>query len=129
MEYIIMDGVTYRVRAVYKSRQRSFSVLEGPNSGEAVSGRRIRDVKGTGYAYSMQVEPDPAHPEDYDLFFEAISAPVAVHEVTLPYAQGTMTFDAAVSGGTDTDCGVIGGRRRYTGLTVQFDWVEPQRTP
>ena len=31
---------------------------------------------------------DPAAPEDYDAFFEAISAPVEAHTVTLPYGQG-----------------------------------------
>lgn len=129
METITMDGVTYRVRSVYLSRRRSFALIEGRNAGESLSDRRIRDLRGTGYSYTMQVEPDPAYPEDYDAFFEAVSAPVDYHTVTMPYGQGTMTYEAAVVSGSDTDKGVLGGKRRYTGLTVNFQYMEPQRRP
>lgn len=129
MQTLTMDGVTYRLRTVYLSRKRSFALLEGDNAGQSLAWRRIRDLRGTGYTYTLQVEPDPAYPEDYDAFFAAISAPVDYHTVTMPFGQETITYQAAVESGSDTDRGVIGGKRRYTGLTVVFAYMQPQRTP
>lgn len=129
VEKIVMDGITYNVRVVYKGRTRSFELISGSNAGRSLSARKIRDILGTGYSYQMQIEPDPAHPGDYDAFFEAISAPVDYHTITMPYGQSTMTYQAAVSSGSDTDNGYMGGARRYSGLTVNFEYMEPQRRP
>ena len=129
MEIITMDGVAYRLGTVYLSRRRTFTLIEGKNRGDSLAERRIRDLRGTGYSYSMRIEPDPAHQEDYDAFFEAISAPVDCHTITLPYGQGTITYEAAISDGSDIDKGIIGGLRRYTGLTVNFAYMQPQRLP
>ena len=35
------------------------------------------------------------------MFYEAISAPVDSHSLTVPYAQGTLTFEAYVANGDD----------------------------
>lgn len=126
---ITMDGITYKVGIVYDTMSRSFSLLEGPNAGEMLSGRTERDILGTKYAYSMRVEPDPAHPADYDAFFEAISAPVDSHTITMPYGQTTLTFEAMVQSGSDTFRGKMAGINHYTGLTVNFVAIAPQRTP
>lgn len=126
---IVMDGVTYRVRVVYDSMERAFSLLEGPNAGDMLSGRHERDLLGTRYGYAMQVEPDPAHPEDYDAFFQAISAPVDSHEITLPYGQTTITYEAMIESGRDTYAGILGGKKRWKGLQVNYKPIEPQRTP
>lgn len=126
---IAMDGITYRVRVVYDSMERSFALREGPNAGDMLSGRHERDLLGTEYGYAMLVEPDPAHPEDYDAFFEAISAPVDSHEVTLPYGQSTITYEAMIDSGRDTYGGILGGKKRWKGLRVNYKPVEPQKTP
>ena len=70
MNGILMDGTTYKVRVVYNSLVRSFELRSGENEDYMISGRHERDLLGTGYAYKMAVEPDPAHPEDYDAFYE-----------------------------------------------------------
>lgn len=126
-EKIKMDGRTYRVRIVNGTRQRAFEIISGGNAGVSLSRRKIRDIRGTSYTFTMQFAPDPAAVADYNLFYEAISAPVESHRITLPYGQTTITFDAAVISGTDTDLGVTGGFRRYGGLTVTFEPMEPQR--
>lgn len=127
MEGILMDGKTYHVMVVFPSRQRSFRLIEGKNAGPSLSQRSIRDLKGTSYGYMMQVERNPEYPEDYDAFYEAISEPVDFHEITMPYNQGTITFEAKITGGTDVDEGVLRGRRKWRGLTVAFEPMEPQR--
>lgn len=124
-----MDGTTYRVRIVYDTLIRSFELLEGVNAGEMLSGRHERDLLGTGYTYQMQVEPDPRYPTDYDAFFGAISAPVDSHTIIMPYGQTTITYEAMVESGQDTYRGIVSGRTRWRGLTVQYRYIEPQRVP
>lgn len=124
-----MDGTTYRVRIVYDTLVRSFELLEGVNAGEMLSGRHERDLLGTGYTYQMQVEPDPRYPIDYDAFFEAISAPVDSHTIIMPYGQTNITYEAMVESGQDTYRGIVGGRTKWRGLTVQYRYIEPQRVP
>lgn len=129
MTGITMDGTHYRVRTKYGETGRSFRIPEGPNAGEMLSGLYELDSHGTYYDYRLSVEPDPAHPEDYDAFFEAISDPAGVHTVVMPYAQSTITLQVRVSSGGDTDRGKLAGVRRWGGLQINFESVRPSRTP
>lgn len=126
---ITMDGVPYRLRVKLGTLRRSFRIEESERSGMVKSGEEFRDIIGTYYDYTMDVEPDPAAPEDYDAFFEAISAPVESHTVTLPYGQGTITYQAMVSAGEDKQRDKVAGVTRWTGLTVTFTAKMPQRRP
>ena len=126
---VILDGVTYRVRVKMPTLTRSFRIEEGERSGTVKSGDYFRDITGTYYDYAMEVEPDPAHPEEYDAFYEAISAPTESHTITVPYGQGTMTYEAMVSSGTDNQKDKVGGVTRWTGLSVSFKARKPQRRP
>lgn len=126
---IVMDGITYRVRVVYDSMERSFALIEGKNAGTMLSGRDERDLLGTEYGYTMEVEPDPAYPEQYDAFFDAISAPVDSHHIILPYGQSTIEYEAKITKGRDTYGGRLGGKNRWHGLTVAYEPIEPQKTP
>lgn len=128
MQNIVVDGVEYRVRVVYESLSRSFSIVEGPNGGTAITARAIRDIIGTKYAYEMNIEPDPRYPEDYDAFYETISAPVESHIVEMPYGNGSMKFEAMIVSGEDTYAGILVNRNAWKGLRVQFKPILPQRT-
>jgi len=129
MDGITMDGTLYRVRIIYNTTGRSFRIPEGPNAGEMLSGRYELDSHGTYYDYEMQVEPEPKYPADYDAFFEAISDPDGIHTVVLPYAQSTITLRVKVSSGSDVSRGRLDGVRRWGGLRVRFESVQPSRTP
>lgn len=129
MMTIVMDGVTYRLRVRYETLGRNFHLDDGENADYMLSGLYQRDLLGTYYDYTMEVEPDPRYPEDYDSFFDAISAPVPSHTLTLPYGQSTMTFQAMVTEGSDLYRGQVAGRRRWGGLQVQFTAQKPQREP
>lgn len=124
-----LDGKKYKVRVKIKTLERSFRIEDSDRSGKVKSGRYFRDIIGTYYDYSMEVEPDPTDPEDYDAFFEAISAPVESHKIIVPYGQTTLTYEAMVSEGTDTLRDKLGGVKRWTGLKVIFTAMEPQRRP
>lgn len=123
-----MDGITYKVRVTYDSMVLSFSFVEGENSGLMLSGYEFLDTLGTGYGHRLDVEPDPAHPEDYDALFHAISSPKRIHTVELPYGQTTITYDAKVTGGQVTFAGHFAGKNRWHGLHVSYEPIQPQRT-
>lgn len=129
MMTIVMDGVTYRLRVRYETLGRNFHLDDGENSDYMLSGLYKRDLLGTYYDYAMEVEPDPQYPRDYDSFFEAITAPVDSHSLTLPYGQSTITFDAMVTSGSDLYRGQVAGFNRWGGLQVQFTAQKPQREP
>ena len=129
MNGILMDGTTYKVRVVYNSLVRSVELRSGENEDYMISGRHERDLLGTGYAYQLAVEPDPAHPEAYDAFYEAISSPVPSHKITMPYGQGTMEFDAEILSGEDRLLGKMAGVNRWTGMVVDFQPLSLQRKP
>lgn len=124
---LTMDGTTYRVRIVYNTLVRSFELREGQNAGEMLSDRYERDLRGTKYSYQMAVEPDPRYPEDYDALYEAITAPVESHSVTVPYGQTTLTYDAMIDSGSDTMGDYLGGVRAWHGLVINFRAKNIQR--
>ena len=126
---VVMDGVTYRVRVKIGTLEQSFHIDDGDAAGTAISGADIRDIIGTYYDYSMEVEPDPQAPGDYDAFFWAIAAPVDSHTITVPDRQGTMTYQAKVSAGRHQQKDRVGGMTRWTGLQVTFTATRPQRIP
>lgn len=123
---VIIDGTTYNVRVRFDTLKRSFSVVEGRNSGTSISGKAIRDITGTAFEYAMSVEPLPGNAADYDALYEVISDTSVYHTVTVPYAQTTQTFKAYVSGASDSLNGKIAGRYRWHGMTITFKPYEVQ---
>lgn len=124
-----MDGKRYRVRVRFGTIHESARLEEGINAGKLLSGDRERDLVGTYYSHSLEVEPDPRYPGDYDAFYEDITAPVPSHTVTMPHGQGTMTYEAMVSAAEHGSNGVLAGVRRWNGLSVSFVAKRPQRRP
>lgn len=125
---LTVDGIEYpNIHLV--SIKRSFSVLDGENAGRVMTGKMERDIIGTYYNYSAEVGSDSASREEYDKFYEVISAPVDSHIIVVPYAQGTMTFEAYVSNGDDNLLTAYGGENEWGELSFNFIAMEPQRTP
>lgn len=129
MTGITMDGKTYRVRILYPTVEETATLKNGPNAGEMLSGRQERDLVGTYYDHTLSVGPDPRYPQDYDQFFDDITAPVPSHSITMPHGQGTVTYEAMVSSARHTAAGVIAGVRRWRGLQVSFEGIRPARLP
>lgn len=129
LQQLTMDGVVYHVRVVYDSMVLSFELIEGPNAGTMLSGLDERDLLGTKYGHRLAVEPDPAHREDFDAFFHAISAPVNTHHIELPYGQTTLAYDAKITRGNVGLGGKMMGKNLWHGLEVNYEPIEPQRLP
>lgn len=129
MAGITMDGKNYRVKVIFPSVEETARLVDGVNAGEMLSGRRDRDLIGTYYDHSLAVQPDPRYPQDYDQFFDAVSAPVPSHTITVPHGQSTVTYDAMVYSVSHVCNGVIAGVRRWKGLQVSFQGIKPARLP
>ncbi len=134
-----IDGVDLRVMVT--GLKRSFAVTDSEHSGRLQNYEMFRDVIGTFYNYTLNVEPDPDYRADYDTFYGIISAPTPFHDVVFPYGQETLAFKAYVTSGDDDykgekryaiygipDSPVI-QTNKYSGLSVQFIAKSPQRRP
>lgn len=125
---LIVDGVSYPHIHV-ASLKRSFSVLDGENAGRVMTGDMVRDIIGTYYNYSMEIDPDGIDLAEYDAFYEVMSSPVDYHIIEVPYAQGTLVFKAYVANGEDD---LLLGHVQYNewiNLSVNFVAMSPQRRP
>lgn len=127
MSGITIDGTDYDV-IITSEIERDFELKEGRLGGTAQTGREIPDILGTNYTYTMTVEPNKSNFAAYDAFYQAISAPVEYHTITVPYGQSTLTFEARILSGKDRLKRKIGTSRRWGGLKIQFKPIEPQRT-
>ena len=125
---LTVDDVEYDVLVPAGGVKRSFQVMDGENAGRVMSGRMTRDIKGTFYNDELQIYPKIGHYSDYDSLYEVLSAPVDSHMAVLPYGQGMSTFEMYVTTGQDTLARKNASGTYWTGLSVQFIAMEPQRT-
>ncbi len=123
---LTVDGKKYNV--LVTSLTRKFQVLDGENAERTLSGAMIRDIIGTFYNYEITILPAVGKYGDYDALYEVLSAPQDSHSVVLPYGQGTMSFRAYVTAGQDNLIRKKPGEAYWTGLSVQFIAMAPQRT-
>ncbi len=123
-----LDGAAYPHIHV-TGLKRSFSVLDGDNAGRVMTGDMVRDVIGTYYNYTLDIEPSGSDPGEYDRFYQAISAPVDSHLLEVPYAQGVLAFRAYVTGGEDGLLALYDAGNEWGGLSISFVAMSPQRRP
>lgn len=125
-----VDGVEYPGVFVKSPIHRSFNVLDGENAGRTMDGAMQRDLIGTYYTYHMEFDTDLSDLGDYDALFEALSAPVKSHILTVPYGQDVLTFEAYVANGEDDLSRIYRDeKRKWENLSVNFVAMEPQRRP
>jgi len=105
-----IDGVELRVNVM--KLERGFSVTDTKNSGRLQDFDMHREIAGTFYNYTLEIEPYPEYREDYDTFYDIISAPVPFHSMVF---KDTMKRS--------------NGRNLWAGLSVYFVAKKPQRRP
>lgn len=126
--YVILDGIEYELPIEYPSINRSFSFMEGGQGGFMQSGLEVLDTIGTKYGYSLRIPARHRNPTEYDTFFEAISSPSRVHQITLPYGQSTITFDCKIENGSDNLQSNVWAYKSWGDMTINFTPIRPQRT-
>lgn len=125
---ITLDGYLYSGIHV-ASLKRFGEVLDGPNAGRPLSGGIIRDIIGTYYNYALIIDSSLSSVQEYDKFYEAITAPVDSHAAVLPYGQSVLSYEVYVSSAEDELLDGSGSENRWGNLTVKFIAAEPNRTP
>lgn len=123
---ITVDGVLYE-HVHLASLKREGEVLDGPNAKRSVAGGMIRDVIGTFYNYTAQIDADEASVQEYDALYEVLSAPVPSHNIVMPYGQTTKTFKAYVTKVSDELEAVDDTRQRWGSMSFKFVAMQPNR--
>lgn len=123
-----VDGVQYPNVKVL-SLKRNFAVLDGPNAGRVMDGSTKRDIIGTYYNYSMELDSSYSDLEEYDKLYEVISSPQDSHNIVVPYGQGTLTFEAYVANGEDDLIHKRENFNKWNNLRINFVAMKPQRRP
>lgn len=126
--WVVLDGVEYEL-PVQGQISRTFDFLDGGQGGVMQSGLETLDTIGTRYGYSVSIPRIASKQTTYDAFFDAVSSPLRIHTVTVPYAQGTMTFSCKIESGSDKIGAPAGNLRTWGDLTLNFTPIRPQRTP
>lgn len=127
MNVITIDGKEYNVGVV--SLKRGAAVLDGKNAGRVLTGRMVRDIIGTYYNYDLTFGRSLLSPTDYDALYEVLTAPQKCHIITVPYGQGTKTFEAYVSNASDALLRMTDTMNLWGDLTIKFTAMEPMRRP
>lgn len=122
-----IDGLQFDISVV--SLERRASLREGDNEGTAMSGRKIRDLKGTFYDYTVTLNTRDVGGQDYDELYELLTAPVDSHQVVMPYGQQTLAFEAYIEEVSDALKHMGKTKNLWGDLEVEFAAMEPQRIP
>lgn len=122
-----VDGVEYDVNVMKLSRKAK--VTDTDNSGRTLDGVMHRDIIGTYYNYTLEVQAKDGKHQDYDRLYDVVSAPQDSHDFVILYGQETLSFKAYVTTAEDSMI-----RRDDVNLwgyedTLKLDFVamEPQR--
>ena len=120
-----IDNVTYDG---VMTLTRSFTIDEDGNGGKALDGTVMRSIIGTRYDYAMAIDSDGMTKAEYDSLYETLTAPQTSHSVVMPYGKnGTKSFTAYITGGSDNLERIDTDGRVWGGLSVTFYTVSPQR--
>lgn len=123
---ITVDGVLYS-NVHIASLKREAEVLDGENAKRSKAGNMIRDVIGTYYNYTAQIESDNASVAEYDSLYQVLSAPADYHTIIVPYGQTTMTFNAYVTKVSDEVVTINGNTTLWGSMSFKFVAMQPQR--
>ena len=121
-----IDGKEYPLLIV-KSLKRSFQILDGPLVGRNMQGAMIRDIIGTYFNYTLELECSKLNVKQYDELYNIISSPkMDCHKITVPgINQGMIEFDAYITSGDDTLKIKGGSFQQWGNLSMKFIAMKP----
>lgn len=124
-----VDGVGYDVFVPAGGIKRSAAILDGDKAGRVQTGRMERDIIGTYYNYTIQIDAESTDAAAYDALYAVLTAPVVSHQISVPYGQDVLQFEAYVSGADDALQMELDDLKLWGGLAVTFTAMEPKRIP
>lgn len=122
-----IDSIEFDAAVV--SLKRSFQVLDGENAGRTLDGNMNRDVIGTFYNYSVEIDSSKLTQIQYDELYEIISSPDEFHTLVMPYGQTTYTFLAYITTGSDDLMYVRDNKNYWSNLSFNMIAKAPKRRP
>jgi len=134
MSLIKIDGKTYEIGEV--ELRRGAEIIYDPlTKGTMLDFSEVDDAAATKYIYSLKIEPKRGvitgnggdENKEYDDFYYDITSPKSVRLVELPFGQETISFPAKIKSASDSLKRRNEGKSKWTGLTVEFLPVKPQR--
>ena len=129
MSLIKIDGKTYDVGEI--ELRRGAEIIYDPlTKGTMLDFSEVDDAAATKYTYSLRIEPKRGATneiKEYDDFYYDITSPKSVRLVELPFGQDTVSFAAKIKSAADSLKRRNGGKSKWSGLTVEFLPVKPQR--
>lgn len=126
---ISINGRYYN--AAITSLKRTHDITDGENAGRTKPplAEMIRDVVGTFISFTATFEVTSRDVAEYDDLVLTLSQPKDYIPITMPYGQGSLSFDAYVTKVEDELINNIGGKRRWGNLKVTFTPMRPQIKP
>ena len=125
-----IDGRYFNVFIPEGGIKRKFNVADTDAATRSLSGKMIRDVIGTFYNYTIEINTNYLSPDEYDAFYELISSPADSHVMRLPYGKsGSIQIEAYITTGEDTLVIVRNGQNKWSNLSVNIIAMEPLRYP
>lgn len=124
---VLIDGRDYGLTVPEGGIKRKFEIVDTDKAGRLITGEMLRDVVGTYYNYTVSFMTNKTTRQSYDAFYEAISAPVDYHMITIPYAQEMLTFKAYVTNGQDTLVRIDKDGNKWNGISINFVSMAPKR--
>ena len=128
-DIVIIDGRNYNLTIPEGGIVRKFEIVDTDKAGRLITGQMQRDIIGTYYNYTIEFKANKATRESYDKFYDAISAPVDSHDLTVPYAQEMLTFKAYITNGQDSLTRIDKDGNKWDGLSLNFIAMAPKRRP
>lgn len=128
-DLIFINGRYYN--AAITSLKRTHDITDGDNAGRTKPplAEMIRDVVGTFISYTATFEVTSGDVSEYDDMILTLSQPVDYIPITMPYGQGSISFDAYVTKVEDELKNNIGGKRRWGNCKVTFTPMRAQIKP
>lgn len=121
---ITIDGQKFNVGIVKVTRKAS---LSRESHGTTLDGRIHYDALGTYFDYDVTIDTKAINTKEYDRLYEVITEPVEYHTVIMPYGQETITFKAMIKTSNDSIVANYRNFRRWNGLKITFEALEPQK--
>lgn len=128
-QLISINGRWYN--AAITSLKRIHDITDGDNAGRTKPplAEMIRDVVGTFISYTAAFEVTSGDVAEYDDMILTLSRPVDYIPITMPYGQGSISFDAYITKVEDELINNIGGKRRWGNCKVTFTPMRAQIRP
>jgi len=119
----------YNVAIPEDGIERDGEVLDGEGTTRYQSGIIDRDIIGTFYNYTIQINTNNLSTSEYDELFELLSSPVYGHDIKVPYGQSTLQFKAYITKVKDKlRYQDKNGVNHWHDLSLQFIATAPART-